>query len=165
MLLQILRATPAYVWVLFAALVGLGLFQARERRIGRLRAGVVPLAFVVLSLVGVVTAFGPHLGSVAAWGAGMALALAAGPRLAPRPRATREPGGAVLHVAGSWWPLLLIVALFLVKYTAGVQLAMHPAAATDAVFADGFSFAYGVFGGLFASRGWQLWRLGAGPAA
>ena len=67
MLLQIIQGTPTGVWVLFAGLVALGLQQARERTIGSVRAAVLPAAFVVLSLAGVVSAFGGSALALTAW--------------------------------------------------------------------------------------------------
>jgi amino acid permease len=170
MLLQIVQGTPAGVWVLLAGLVALGLQQARERTIGSLRAAVLPAAFVVLSLAGVVSAFGGNALALAAWAAGVGAAIGAGPRLLPRLRATWQAAGDTLRVAGSWLPLALIVSLFLVKYAAGVSLALHPGLAADRSFVVACGLAYGAFSGLFAARGLQLLqvrraaRAGGAPA-
>jgi hypothetical protein len=159
MLLQIIEGTPIGVWFLFAGLVGLGLAQARPRSIGAARAMLMPAAFVVLSLAGVISAFGAQRPALAAWGSGIVASLAVGPRLLPRLRATWEAAGDTLHVGGSWLPLALIVALFAVKYAAGVSLAMHPSLAGDGEFAAACGLAYGAFSGLFAARGLQLLRI------
>jgi hypothetical protein len=159
MLLQIIQATPLRIWALFAGLVGLGMMQARTRTIGSLRASLLPFVFVVLSLAGVVSAFGAHAVALAAWGLGIAVSLAAGPRLLPTLRATWQATGDSLQVAGSWLPLSLIVALFMVKYAAGVSLALHPQLVAEADFVVACSLAYGLFSGLFAARGLQLWQV------
>jgi amino acid permease len=159
MLLQILQGTPLGVWALFAGLVGLGLSQARARTIGSQRAALLPAALVVLSLAGVVTAFGGKPLAIAAWAAGSGAAIVTGPRLLPRLRATWQAAGDTLQVAGSWLPLALIVSLFLVKYAAGVSLALHPGLASESEFVIACSLAYGVFSGLFAARGLQLWQV------
>jgi hypothetical protein len=69
----------------------------------------------------------------------------------------------LLHVPGSWLPMVLILALFAIKYTVGVSLAMHPALAHEPLFAGGFSLAYGLFSGLFAAKGLSLRRLATRP--
>ncbi|MDQ2734978.1 MAG: hypothetical protein M3Y55_08330 [Pseudomonadota bacterium] len=159
MLLQILQGTPLRIWALFGGLVCLGVAQARSRTIGSLRATLLPAVFVVLSLAGVVSAFGANAIAVAAWALGVAASVATGPRLLPKMRATWQAAGDSLHVAGSWLPLALIVSLFFVKYGAGVSLTIHPQLAMQTGFVVACSLAYGLFSGLFAVRGLQLWQV------
>jgi len=158
-LVQIVQGTPLRIWVLFAALVWIGLRQAKTRTIGSLRALLLPGVFLILSLAGVVSAFGASAAGGAAWAVGIGAAVAIGPRLLPALRATWQAAGDSLQVPGSWLPLGLIVALFAIKYTAGVSLALHPALAAETDFVVACSLAYGVFSGLFAARGVQLWRV------
>ena len=170
MLLQIIQGTPTGVWVLFAGLVALGLQQARERTIGSVRAAVLPAAFVVLSLAGVVSAFGGSALALTAWATGIGAAIGTGARLLPRLRATWQAAGDTLRVSGSWLPLALIVSLFLLKYAAGVSLALHPGLAADRSFVFACGLAYGAFSGLFTARGlqllqvWRAARAGGAPA-
>lgn len=159
MLAHIVQSTPTAIWLLLAGLIGLGLMQARTRTIGSRRAVLLPGAFVVLSLAGVVSAFGIGVTDLAAWAIGIGASLAIGPRLLPRLVATWHAASDTLRVAGSWLPLVLIVALFMIKYTAGVSLAVQPRLAGDAGFVAAFSLAYGAFSGLFATRAVQLWQI------
>jgi len=62
----------------------------------------------------------------------------------------------LLHVPGSWLPLVLMVALFLIKYGVGVTLAVNPAMAADTTFGAVCGLAYGSFSGLFAARALSL---------
>jgi hypothetical protein len=71
------------------------------------------------------------------------------------------PETRTVFVPGSWLPLALIVALFALKYGAGVSLALHPGLAIDTAFAGLCSLAYGFFSGLFLARGWSLRTLAA----
>ena len=158
MLLQILQATPARVWLLLVGLVALGLSQARPRRIGARRAAVLPLVMIGLSLAGVGSAFGFDPAPVAAWLAGITATIAAAHLWLPRPEARWSESLASVQVAGSWLPMVAILALFAIKYAAGVSLAMHPSYAADTAFSLPFSFAFGLFSGLFAARGLQLWN-------
>ncbi len=158
MLLHILLATPARVWFLLAGLVALGVSQARPRRIGVRRAALLPIAMLGLSLAGVGSAFGFGPAAVVAWLAGIAAALGAAQAWLPRPEARWSESLASVHIAGSWLPMTAILALFATKYVAGVSLAMHPSYAADTSFALPFSFAFGLFSGVFAARGLQLWN-------
>jgi hypothetical protein len=159
MLLQIIQATPLRIWALLAGLIVLGVMQARTRTIGSVRATLLPGVFVVLSLAGVVSAFGTDALAVVAWAVGIAASIGAGPRLLPRLQATWHAASDSLQVAGSWLPLGLIVALFVVKYAAGASVAMHPLLIHQTAFVVACSVAYGLFSGLFAARGLQLWQV------
>ena len=161
MLQQIIRGTPIGVWLVLAALVALGLKQTKPRTVGSRRAAILPAAFVVLSLVGVLSAFGASLLGGVAWACGVVGSLTIGPRLLPRIRASWQAAGDTLQVPGSWLPLVLILALFGIKYAAGVSLAMHPVLVHEDDFVAACSLAYGVFSGLFAARARQLWQVRA----
>ena len=159
MLIAILQHTPAWVWALFAGLVGLGLWQTREREMSLERVTVLPLAMIALSLSGVFSAFGHFPVALGGWGAGVGAALAFGRQFVAVRGASWSQQVATLRVPGSWLPLVLIVGLFSVKYVAGVSLALHPGLAVDAVFGGLTSLAYGSFSGLFLARGLALRSL------
>ena len=164
MLLHILQATPVRIWILLGGLVAVGLSQTRARTMSATRAGLLPVAMLALSMAGVATSFHAGVAAYAAWALGLAAALVLTPKLLPRTAATWAAGGRSVHVAGSVWPLLLILSLFATKYVAGVSLALHPELATDAAFAESFGLAYGLFAGVFAARGLQLWSARRAPA-
>lgn len=159
MLLQIIEGTPLRIWALFLGLLVLGAWQARPRTVGSLRAALQPGVFVVLSLAGVISAFGVSALGMAAWATGIAASITFGPHLMPRLRATWQAAGDSLRIAGSWLPLALIVSLFLVKYIAGVSIALHPQLVAESDFVVACSLAYGLFSGLFAARAVQLWQV------
>ena len=99
MLEPVLKHTPTWVWALLAALIALGLSQARDRSASLARIAIMPVAMTALSVWGTVSAFGnsPQFGSVMlAWSA-----MAAGDagrhravRAAGRHRATTRPRAA-----------------------------------------------------------------------
>ena len=72
-----------------------------------------------------------------------------------------DRSSARLHLPGSPWPLLLILAIFLLKYAVGIELAMQPQAASEQAFVLAVAACYGALSGVFASRAAALWRLGA----
>ena len=159
MILSIIQHTPAWVWGLFAALLALGLWQTRAREMSLLRITLLPLAMLALSLSGVLSAFGHAPLALGGWAAGVAAALTLGRGLVAARGAAWRPATGTVHVPGSWLPLALIVALFALKYFAGVSLALHPELAVDARFAGLISLAYGMFSGLFLARGLALRNL------
>lgn len=168
MLLQIIERTPAWVWALLAGLVALGIWQSLPRRLPARRALVMPLVFLTLSLVGLLTTFAAALLPLLAWLAGVALAVfVARPLVSPR-GARWDAQHALFHVPGSLLPLVLIIVLFAIKYAVGVALALQPGLARDAGFDIAVGLAYGLFSGLFLARAgalWQLKKAGAGAPA
>lgn len=159
--LAIVQHTPAWVWGLLAALVALGLWQTRTRELSLTRITVLPLVFAALSLAGVLSKFGHMPVALAAWAAGIAAALGLARRFVNVRGAFWSANRGLLHVPGSWLPLVLIVSLFAVKYGAGVSLSLAPALASDATFAGLCSVAYGSFSGLFLARALSLRSLAA----
>lgn len=159
MLIQILRGTPVWVWGLLAVLVTVGLSQSMPRRISARRAMIVPGLMLALSLGGVASTFGARAPALAAWAAGIALAIGLGlDAVAPRgARWMRE--AARFELPGSWLPMALTLGLFCVKYGVGVGLAFAPALAENTAFEVGIALAYGAFSGLFAARAIALRRL------
>ena len=164
MFIGIVQHTPAWVWGLLAALIGLGLWQTRDREMSLMRVTILPLVLLALSASGVLSAFGHLPVAMGGWAAGVGAALALGRQLVAVRGARWSSQAGLLHVPGSWLPLALIVALFCVKYVAGVSLAMHPQLATDATFAGLCSLAYGSFSGLFLARALSLRSL-ANPSS
>ena len=159
MLLQILANTPRWVFVLFAALLWLGLSQLLTRRVGLSRITGLAIGMSAFSLYGTVSAFAGVPMALLAWLAGAAavFALLAG-RAAPLgtryDAATRR-----FTVPGSAVPLAVMMGIFLTKYAVGITLGMQPAVARDLLFALAVSAVYGAFSGVFAARAARLWRL------
>lgn len=166
---DIVRQTPPWVGGLLAFLLVLGLSATRARDVSLPRLVLLPLAMGGLALWGVLSAFGGSGAArlaelLALWlGCGAAV-LAIGMRAAP-PAGTRYDAGARrLHLPGSWMPMGLILAVFLMKYGIGVQLALEPALARDAAFATAVTALYGALSGLFAARTLRVLRLARNPA-
>lgn len=158
MFIEILRHTPPWVWGLLAALLVLGYVQTRPRRIGLGRAALLPASMLAWSLWGVAASFA-SAAALAIWALGVFGAAAATARL-PAPAGTRWMAATrSFDLPGSWVPLALIVALFAVKFGAGVSLALHPELHDAPAFAAGASLAFGAFSGVFAGRALGLLQL------
>jgi hypothetical protein len=165
MFTQILLHTPLWVWALLVGLVALGYSQTRSRTMGLRRLVIIPVAMMVLSLYGTVSAFGPSPAVLGAWLAGCAVVVGL-VVLRPAPLGT---GFDSVHrqfaVPGSWLPLFVILGIFCTKYAVGVTLAMHSSMAQHTLFATSVGTLYGLFSGFFAGRALRLWRLAETTAA
>jgi hypothetical protein len=116
----------------------------------------------------VLSAFGHFPIALGGWAAAVGASLVLGRQVVAVRGARWSAQAGLLHVPGSWLPLVLIVGLFCIKYMAGVSLALHPMLAHDATFAGLCSLAYGGFSGLFLARALSLRQLatrGAGLSA
>jgi hypothetical protein len=156
---QIISNTPVWVWALLAALVGLGYSQTRSRTVGLRRVVIMPVAMMVLSLYGTVSAFGPSPAVLGAWLAACAM-VASLVVLRPAPFGTANDGIS-RHYAmpGSWLPLFVILGIFFTKYAVGVALAMQPTMAHQTGFTTLVGLLYGLFSGFFAGRALRLLRM------
>jgi Family of unknown function (DUF6622) len=158
-IIRILSHTPGYVFALLAALIVFGLLQTRTREVSRGRALVLPAVLMVLSLSAVVGSFTQPLLAMAAWVAGFGAALLLVAPVMPVRQALWSPATRRFRLPGSWLPLALIVSLFLIKYTAGVLLALRPSFSSDVGVILSLSALYGAFAGLFWGRARSLMAL------
>lgn len=163
-LLTVLSRTPPWVWAILAALIAVGLLQARDQTVSRPRLLALPTIMALLSLYSATAAFGAHAGVVAAWAAGAAAGLALNQRLA-LPRTVQALPDGRWAIAGSWAPLGLLMLIFWMRYLVAASLAVLPTLATHGAFATGCSALYGMAAGLLAARALRVLRHRAGPAA
>jgi hypothetical protein len=161
-ILQILQRTPPWVFVLFAVLLVLGAMQSRPRDIGRARVALMPAIFLPLSLWGIWSAFGPEVFAFAAWLAGVGAAVLINLYARAPRKVSYAPDTRLFHVAGSWIPLTMMMAIFFARYAIAVAMAMQPALKSMPVFAAGVGAAYGLMSGSFLARALRI--LGAATA-
>jgi hypothetical protein len=162
--LTIVQRTPVWVWGLLSGLLALGAIQLRTRRLGlgRVLAPAIGLAlFGLVSLGSDLAATRWLAPGLLAWALGAGLLLWVMGRAPLRAGTTYDPASRQFSVPGSVLPLLTIVAIFLLKYGLGVELAMQPALRQDPAFALAMAAGYGLLTGLFAVRPVGLWRLAA----
>ena len=159
MLFEILRHTPLWVWVLLALLLVLGATQWRDRAVTRLRLVILPLVLLALGISTLMPALRHMPAAVLIWLAGGALAFAGAARWRVPARARWHAGTQRLHVPGSAWPMVLILATFLLKYSIGVFQALQPALATSHGFLVGLAASSGLLSGLWLGRGFAMLRL------
>lgn len=160
----LLRGTPAGVWLLLAGLTSLGLSQCRPRSVGLGRTVALPLAMAALGAWGVraVSRTAGLAGEpLALWLAAALATCALLWRLVPQaPAGTRYDAAARrFHLPGSPVPLLLILAVFCIKYAVGLETALDPAHAARPGFALAVAAVYGVATGCFLGRAARLLRL------
>ncbi|MCY7319815.1 MAG: hypothetical protein LH617_14025 [Ramlibacter sp.] len=167
MLGSIVTNTPLWVWGLLAALVTLGLSQARGRTVTLRRVTFMPVAMTLFSLWGTATACAsaPLFGAVLAVWTGAAAAMLALIAPLPPPSGTRYAAATRrFTLRGSWVPLALILGIFMTRYIVNVELAMQPSLARDSQYTLFVGAIYGAFSGIFIGRAARLLRLARQPA-
>ena len=152
MLIQIVLHTPLWVWAILLALLWLGLSQTVSRQVGLRRIVLLPLAMTAMSLHGTFTSFPPLNWSWVLW-SGAALATVAWFASGDLPRDVRyDASTQVFRLPGSWVPLGLMMAIFLVRYMVGVLLALNPRLTRDPAVAAIVASVYGALSGVFIGR-------------
>jgi hypothetical protein len=154
-LMMIVTRTPAWVWLILAALVALGLIQARDHVVPRFRVILQALALGGLSLWGVAGAFGLHPAVEGPWLGGVLLGLAAN-RVFMLPRRVQALPDGRFAIAGSWLPLAMLMTVFFMRYAVNVSLALAPALRADTGFAAIAAVLYGLPAGLMAGRALRI---------
>ena len=158
MLIEILKRTPLWVFVLFFILIALGYFQSKGRTVSRRRVSVLPVAMIALSFYGVLSAFGVAPVGLVFWALGVALAVGVGVNLAAPQGVTFLRETQSFFIPGSWLPLAFMMAIFFTKYAVGVVLARQLPIASEAVFVASISLCYGLLSGVFLARAMVVWR-------
>jgi hypothetical protein len=159
MILSILEHTPVWVWVTFCAVITLGILQIRTREVSAVRATVLPVVMIALSLSGVLSAFSQVPLALSAWLVGLGVSL----KLAGRVMAVRGASWSAqtrhFRVPGSFVPLTMILGVFVTKYAAGAMLAINPSLAANMSVVIVLGLVYGAFAGLFWARARSLRAL------
>lgn len=159
MLMHVLTNTPKWVFILFVALLWLGVRQMLPRSVSIKRATFLSLAMTGLSLYGVVSAFGESPQALLAWLGAAVVALLASLQIPTSGTTRYDATNQKFHLPGSSVPLALFMAIFFTKYAVGASIGMEPSLAHDRSFALIISALYGSFSGIFLARATGLWRL------
>lgn len=165
-----LQHVPTWVFGLLALLIALGVWQSRPQQPTLHRSRVLPTVMLLLSLAGVVSAYGLHALPLLAWAAGVATSLAVLHGRAPARGAQFDLSRQQFSVPGSWVPLVLMMTIFALKFVGGALQARAPQLAQALPVVLSASLAYGLVSGVFLGRARVLWALAAatrrvGPAA
>lgn len=171
MLTQIIQNTPSWVFILFCALLYLGITRTRPRAATTRRLFLMPLAIAAFSLYSIYSAFGggaadAELGSdsvlataLLAWLGAAAAVLAIFHQLGPRRDVRYQSQTQQFLIPGSWLPLLRLMAVFFIKYVFGAMLATQASLHDSVVFAAVTGVFYGALSSTLLGSAWRIWRI------
>lgn len=150
MILDILRNTPTWVYILFAVLILLGSSRLRSGERDARRVCIMPVVFIVLGLAGLSQR--SDSGAISAWLVAATVGLTLGTLV--RPKLQAAVGRFRIVLPGSVWPLLRILAIFAAHYFLTVAAVMSFDHRDEFLRWD--AAVSGMAAGFFA--GW-LWRF------
>lgn len=152
MIIEIIKHTPIWVFILFAALLFLGYSQTKNREIKLKRIFILPMAMILLSIFGIFSAFGMMPTALTLWFLGGGISLIIGLKLS-FPRDTEyDDSKKIFYIPGSWIPMFLILIIFFTKYLIGVIVARQLPIINQIEFIVVISLLYGLISGIFLSR-------------
>jgi len=144
--------TPSWVWLLLAGLCVLGFSQTRSRQVSLQRQFILPLAMLALSLSGMTTSLGMSVTVLSIWGSALLISATGLLEMGVGRGIRYDKESQLFSIPGSWLPLLLILTMFITKYSVNASLAIQPALAQQVAFTLGFSALFGVLNGAFLVR-------------
>lgn len=97
--------------------------------------------------------------AIVAWLAGAGLAVLLSTRVTLVPNASYTAARQSFSLPGSWMPLVLMMCIFITRYTVAVLLARNPMLAHAVSFIATICLLYGFLSGLFFAAALSLWRL------
>ena len=157
LLLTVFTRTPAWVWLILAGLVMLGLKQAADHSLSPGRLLAQPLVLGALSLYSATSAFGLHPWVAAGWPLGVVVGVLLN-RWLGLPRRVQVQADGHFRIGGSWAPMALLMLIFWLRYAIVVALAVAPALGGQVAFTVLGCAAYGLASGLVGARAWRVLR-------
>jgi hypothetical protein len=151
MLQQIILKTPLWVWPLLAYLIYRGILAMKDRESSMIRAAIIPVAMLALSLQGILSTFG-GAAALGAWAAFLLIGTAASRALVDPASVSADPQRGTVTQKGSWVPLALMMSIFVTKYAVNIALAIDAGLRHEPAFVIAISALYGIFNGVFAGR-------------
>lgn len=151
MLQQILINTPIWVWALLAFLVYRGVLMSRDREVTLRAIFILPLLMLGLSLQGLIQHFGVRFESVGVWLLSAVCVSVLNAAFFGK-TGVRVVSEKVIHLQGSWVPLILMMLIFFLKYCENIAVVVQPELRSDAMFMSVCSISFGIMNGLFFGK-------------
>lgn len=152
MLNQLISNTPIYVWAILGFLAFRGIKSSVDRELTVRAVVIIPLVMLALSIQGILSGFGDDPLVLAAWLATMTAAAAVSWNMVSDKNVRILADRGTVFYRGSWGPLVMMMAIFVMKYIVNVALHVNPALHTNMQFALISTALFGLFNGLFLGK-------------
>lgn len=150
---QILMYTPRWVFGLLAGLIVLGLIQVRTRKVPVQAVFIMPIAMLMMSLIGTLMDLGFAWVTIVFWLLGAASVSYPMVKLSSHKSIIYDQATRKLSLQGSWIPLIVIMAIFCTRYALGMSIGMNLDIVRKFYFAPLVSFTLGALSGYFIAQG------------
>lgn len=151
MLQQILINTPIWVWALLAFLIYRGVLMSRDRQVTLRATFILPLLMLGLSLQGLIQHFGIRFESVGLWLLAAVCVSVLNTTYFGKNTA-RVVSERLIHLQGSWIPLILMMLIFFLKYCENIAVVAQPELHSNIAFISVCSISFGIMNGLFFGK-------------
>jgi len=166
MLTAIIQHTPTWVFILFCALLYLGLTRTQARTVKARRLMLMPIVISAWSLYSIYQAFATGDPAAAdawvlpaallAWLTGAAVVLALLIVRGPRRDVVYMPDTQIFQIPGSWLPLIWLMTIFCAKFVIAACLAAQPDLHASVNFGLLVGLLYGALSGNLAGCAWRI---------
>ncbi|MBS0624886.1 MAG: hypothetical protein JSS32_02410 [Verrucomicrobia bacterium] len=156
-LIEILEGTPWWVYVLFIYLLNVGIKATRPRGVTIKQIFLIPSFLTIWALYALSLRIDDRYGFLALWASAAACGIYGGVHWARRIHLNVDKVRQVVYLKGSYISLVLILALFAIRYTFGYLYTVRPELMLDPnifsidVCLTGFTI------GLFLGRSLAIW--------
>lgn len=157
--MTILTKTPAYVFIIFFALLILGLMQLRERKVKTINILIMPLALSFYGLYSSISTFGFNFLSAGLFSLGVILIFLFSYLMDLSKLATYNPSKKEFLIKGSFTPLVLMMLIFFAKYLLNVFQAINNPILENYLFVSISSLVFGILSGTFLLRAFAILNL------
>jgi hypothetical protein len=148
---------PVWVFFILFGLLALGYRLSRTRLVKPGTVALIAFAMLLYSLYGVTSSFGFDALPLAAWGVGIACATLVGSQAMGTRGLSHE--GERVRVQGSWWPMVLVTAIFAVKFALGMARGVGSPVVEATWFVAAASAISGIISGVFAAQALAVHRF------
>ncbi len=155
MIIEIIRQTPIYAWILLALLIWKGLRATRLHRIAWKDFVIFPLIMIGWSFYMTYLRFDPE--AYIFWIINFVIGILLAPLFIRSVKMRVDKVKKQVELSGSWIPLSLMVLIFSLRYFLGVMYGMHPdvKGSSSLLFVEGLA---AVVSGILLGRVIFLYR-------
>ena len=152
-MIEIIKHTPIWVFILLIALIYLGYSQSKSRYVSQNTIFILPFIMILLSLFGVISTFGIGAGiGILLWIFSFIMTFVISNKLFKINNVRYNYKEKTFFIKGSWVPMVLIMFIFLIKYIVGAMTAMDVDIVNSIEFFYIIIILYGIISGIFLSR-------------
>ncbi|MEB0029580.1 hypothetical protein QN372_02360 [Undibacterium sp. RTI2.1] len=152
MLSQIITHTPLWVWAILGFLIYRGVIASKDRVVSLKSICIIPIVMLGLSLQGMLSNFGIRPLALVSWGLSYILVTALTWKLSKSTTVSVMRAESKVHLTGSWVPLALMMAIFMIKYCVNVMLAIDTHWKTESLFVIICCVLFGILNGVFMGK-------------